>query len=146
MARSWSEAVHAATRVRRQIPDVARDALHRAGRVGVRLAQQNASGRVLQRRTGRLAKSVTYTVTLAGGVAELRLRSDSPYARIHEMGGTIHGRPWLKFQLPDGSWRQVEQVVIPARPWMRPAILEAEREVPRALQAALRPLLNFERG
>ena len=125
MSRPWSEAVRAITRVRRQIPDAARDALEEAGRVGVRSAQRNASGRVLKRRSGRLAASVRHKVTLDNGRAVLRLSTDSPYGRIHEMGGRIQGRPWLVFRVPGGGWRKVREVTIPARPWLRPALQDA---------------------
>ncbi|KKK78934.1 hypothetical protein LCGC14_2838550, partial [marine sediment metagenome] len=44
------------------------------------------------------------------------------YALIHEFGGRIVPKKGkhLKFQV-DGQWRSVEEVNIPARPYLRPA-------------------------
>lgn len=45
------------------------------------------------------------------------------YALIHELGGVIVPvrAKALKFRLPDGSFRIVKSVTIPARPYLRPA-------------------------
>jgi hypothetical protein len=57
------------------------------------------------------------------------------------MGGRIEGNPWLTFRIR-GSWVQVRQVLIPARPYLRPALedslrqslqIEADRSLRRAL-------------
>jgi phage gpG-like protein len=48
---------------------------------------------------------------------------DVVYALIHELGGVIVPvrAQALKFKLPDGSFRIVKSVRIPARPYLRPA-------------------------
>jgi phage gpG-like protein len=48
---------------------------------------------------------------------------DVKYALIHELGGVIVPvrAQALKFKLPDGSFRIVKSVTIPARPYLRPA-------------------------
>lgn len=42
------------------------------------------------------------------------------YAAIHQFGGVIRpkNKPYLTFKLPDGSFRRVKQVTIPARPFI----------------------------
>lgn len=57
------------------------------------------------------------------GVEGLWGSKDVLYALIHELGGTITPKKAraLKFQLPDGSFRIVKSVTIPARPYLRPA-------------------------
>lgn len=49
--------------------------------------------------------------------------TDVRYALIHELGGVIVPvrAQALKFKLPDGSFRIVKSVTIPARPCLRPA-------------------------
>jgi phage gpG-like protein len=112
-----------------------------------RLAIQNASGRVLNKRTGRLVNSIKHTVKTRRGVVSGVLTAGSnsvPYARIHEVGGIIQGRPWLVFQLADGGWRKVQRVVIPRRPYLQPAIEGALETLDDELRAELDPLLSLE--
>ncbi|MFA6219593.1 MAG: hypothetical protein WC692_07410 [Erythrobacter sp.] len=49
--------------------------------------------------------------------------TDVRYALIHELGGVIVPvrAQALRFKLPDGSFRIVKSVTIPARPYLRPA-------------------------
>ena len=48
---------------------------------------------------------------------------DVVYALIHELGGTITPKTAkaLKIPMPDGTFRFVKSVTIPARPYLRPA-------------------------
>lgn len=48
------------------------------------------------------------------------------YARIHEFGGVIEPKnaPFLVFRTADGEWHSVSSVTIPARPTLRPAMLD----------------------
>lgn len=39
------------------------------------------------------------------------------YAAIHQFGGTIKGKPFLRFQWAPGRWAVVSQVNMPARPF-----------------------------
>ena len=86
-------------------------------------------------------------VTIAGSRVTGTLgagKGGVPYARIHEIGGTIEGRPWLVFQLPDGGWRKVRRVRIPKRPYLQPALEDALEQLDDALAAELRPLLSLD--
>ena len=112
-----------------------------------RRAVRNATGAVLQRRTGRLARSIFHTVDTTGSRVTGTLgagKGGVPYARIHEIGGVIEGRPWLVFQLPDGGWRKVRRVRIPKRPYLQPALEDALDQLDDALAAELRPLLSLD--
>lgn len=106
----------------------------------LRLAKQNASGRVLRRGKGALSQSIRPQITRTPGRPSLALLAGSPsvpYAEIHERGGTIHGKPWLRFRTARG-WATVRSVVIPARPYLHPALQEAARaRLPAAVHAAL---------
>ena len=46
--------------------------------------------------------------------------SNAIYAAIHQAGGEIRpkNKPYLAFKLPDGSFRRVKKVTIPARPFL----------------------------
>lgn len=50
-------------------------------------ARANASGRVLQARSGRLARSIQERVEVQGLTLRGTVSSDVPYAGIHEFGG-----------------------------------------------------------
>lgn len=93
----------------------------------------NLAGKVLKRRTGRLATSIKTKVVDKGNVLEVMFGSNVPYAAIHELGGTTKPhviRPKrkeaLKFSF--GGKTVFAKVVnhpgskIPARPYMAPAI------------------------
>lgn len=65
------------------------------------------SGDRLRARTGRLRSRVMFE--LGGTAADRSIRGAVfmqqpylPYARIHEFGGTISGRPWLTIPIPGG--------------------------------------------
>lgn len=72
-------------------------------------------------------KTLTDTARLKGSVAyesdasEIRVGTNTIYGAIHQLGGTIRakGGGKLKFKLPGGlGFRNVEEVVIPARPYL----------------------------
>lgn len=110
-------------------------------------ARQNVSGRILNTRSGRLRSSIRERVTVQGSEVRGTLEAGSGtvrYARIHEEGGVINGRPWLTFQIPGVGWRRVAQVRIPRRPYLRPALEEAQRDLGEELTRDLRPLLSLE--
>ncbi len=56
--------------------------------------------------------------------------SNVKYAPVHEYGATI--RPvrgkWLRFKIM-GQWKTVRQVIIPARPFLRPSIEENIKQI-----------------
>lgn len=83
------------------------------------------AGQPPAQKTGTLARSISFD--LRGNTAFVGVASDSPsnkYAMIHEFGGRIEAKnaPFLVFQLPDGEWRKVKFVNMPARPYLRPAL------------------------
>jgi phage virion morphogenesis protein len=73
---------------------------------------------------GFLRQSITHRATATTAEVGTNLR----YAGVHQEGATIRGNPHLKFKLPgDLGFRTVEEVVIPARPFLgSSAELEAE--------------------
>lgn len=58
-------------------------------------------------RTGALRRSIHSEFH---GEMHARVGSELPYARIRDQGGTITGRPWLRFKTYDGAWHTVHQV------------------------------------
>lgn len=110
-------------------------------------ARQNTSGRILNARSGRLRASIRHRVAVVGGEVRGTLQAGSPsvrYARIHEEGGIINGRPWLTYQIPGVGWRRSMSVRIPARPYLRPALEQAQTDLGEELTRELRPLLSLE--
>jgi phage gpG-like protein len=134
---------HAADRL---VP-VTMDALGAVLETAERFALENVSGRILRRRSGDLGRSIASDVDSRGGTVTGSLSAGGRgvhYARIHEMGGTIEGAPWLVFQLSDGTWRKVRRVKIPRRPYLRPAMEDALRTLGPELADHYRPLLSLE--
>lgn len=83
------------------------------------------SGQVLHVRTGRLRSSITHALPTLGPQGwQGTVGTNVIYAPVHEYGATIEPKtkPYLKFQTPDGAWHSVKRVVIPPRPFMKPAL------------------------
>ena len=110
----------------------ARQSLRKASSIVMGAAKRNALGAVLKRRTGDLGTSVTQDVD--EGNLRAVIGTKLVYGPVHEYGATIRPLPpnkWLRFQIaPRGKnvtkkgnfpWVSVAQVVIPKRPWLRPA-------------------------
>ncbi len=101
--------------------------------------------------TGRLRASITTETVTEGDVVSTKVGSNVRYAAIHELGGTIQATPamlgffWAKFKnTKDDKWkwmalglRKKGQVVIPARPFLRPAIDDAMPSLKRNLALVL---------
>jgi len=103
------------------------------------------SNHAWQNRTGVLEGGidvVSYARSDGVGVEGTWGVRDVRYALIHELGGWVHAQAAkaLAFQVPDGSWRFVKAVFIPARPYLRPA---ADRHYP---ELAARIRKAFDRG
>ena len=109
--------------------------------------ERNLSGQVLQQRSGRLAAGIAVSVERTGSGASATVSSDSPYAAIHEYGGTIPAHtilpqnaralafPWR------GQQRFFKRVTLPAvampeRSFMRSALAESEGEIRAAIENA----------
>ncbi|UCE65933.1 MAG: phage virion morphogenesis protein [Candidatus Zixiibacteriota bacterium] len=112
-----------------KIQDGMEPALRRAvqlslARLKSTIVRDKLSGQVLQRRSGALAGSI-FTRLIGGGDIGGMVGTNKIYAAIHEFGGIIRAKraDFLKFQI-DGSWVQVKQVRMPARPYMQPAFHE----------------------
>jgi len=88
----------------------------------------------LKIRTGSLRDSINIEVKKEGDYLVGFLGSDSDYAKIHEYGGTITASRakylWFK---GDKGWAKVQQVTIPPRPFLRPAIMNNKDEIGRTL-------------
>lgn len=76
----------------------------------------------LGRVSGDLARSVNYKVRGNRVV----IGSNLPYAAVHEFGATIRAKasPFLVFKIGK-SWASKKSVVIPPRPFLRPALKDA---------------------
>lgn len=88
--------------------------------------QQAKANHAWQNQTGILEGSIKiadFARDDGAGVVGSWGSTDVRYALIHELGGVIVPvrAQALKFKLPDGSFRIVKSVRIPARPYLRPA-------------------------
>lgn len=119
--------------------------------VVLRAKENVVSGRVgLVNRTGKLANSIRLIsfsqfspntgATAVIGAGDRR----TPYASTHEFGAVIkpvRGK-YLTFKLPAGNWVKVQQVTIPARPYLRPAGRDLEPKFDGYLSDALERILG----
>lgn len=99
------------------------------------------SSHAWQNRTGVLEGGIDvaeYAREDGGGVEGAWGVRDVVYALIHELGGWIHAKSAkaLAFQVPDGSWRFVQAVFIPARPYLRPAADKHYPTLPQRIRRA----------
>lgn len=107
--------------------DEFRKGLEEGMRKAMFLAERKSKERMgtpgnLNIKTGNLRRSINSSVTVEGNSIVGRLGSYVVYSRIHELGGVIRARDgYLKFKT-QGGWRSVKQVVMPKRPFLRPAI------------------------
>ena len=97
----------------------------------------NTAGHV-KSRTGHLRRSIRSQVVDKGHVIVGSIGSNVIYSRIHEFGGTIVPRTkeWLRFVI-DGRWVTTKKVVIPARPYLYPAIEENQRKIGMIIHKAI---------
>lgn len=107
--------------------------------VGLAQMRKRLSGRVLQRDSGALFRTARTDTESTGNVLWIKFQAGSrtvPYAAIHEFGGTIRPKKgrYLKFRV-NGEWRQVTQVRMPKRPYVRPSTLEAGKAFPVLLRS-----------
>ena len=81
--------------------------------------------------TGTLSRSITHEVT----TSRARVGTNLKYARIHEVGGIIRPKtaPALVFKTADGSWVRTQKVIMPARPYLRPAVYKNRRAIKKFL-------------
>jgi len=75
-------------------------------------AKKDGSPATLQK-SGTLSRAFHLTVTNRSAT----VGNPMIYAAIHQFGGKIQGKPFLRFEWAPGRWATVRQVTIPARPF-----------------------------
>ncbi|HYW76729.1 MAG TPA: phage virion morphogenesis protein [Gammaproteobacteria bacterium] len=103
------------------------------------IKREKLSGQVLNRRTGRLSRSIHSEPARREGSTILgRVGTNLIYAPVHEFGATIRAKraKYLRFKV-GGQWVMKEQVTIPARPYMRPSLAERAPAIREGLQRAI---------
>ena len=114
------------------------DALERQGfELAQYIKTEELSGQILHNRTGTLRRSIAMTPHRSQGFVDVG--TNVVYARVHEFGAVIRAKnaPFLKFQV-GGKWVQKKQVLAPARPFMRPALIRNRGHIQAALATAVR--------
>jgi len=123
----------------RKMPDLIVPALRKGTEEAMILAEReaklNLSGKILNRRTGRIRNSITHKVGIQGDKVVGKIGTNVVYGRIHELGGEIYPRKAkaLKFNIPGVGWRTAKKVVMPARPYLRPALEDNMSDIARIL-------------
>lgn len=104
-------------------------ALEAASRGGAELllkyARDNVERTFVKNPTGALRDSLKAIVTLRGHTQiSWSVGSRLVYARIQELGGIIRVKsaPWLVWKDENGGWHRAKMVILPARPYLRPAV------------------------
>lgn len=98
--------------------------------------------------SGSLRRSVTYAMPMATRGTSIEVGSNLPYAAVHEFGATIRAKSvrGLVFKVMGVGWRRAQQVTIPARPFLAPALRDAEKgmieTVQRHVNAAIEEALG----
>jgi HK97 gp10 family phage protein len=129
----------------RRLSSAARDdkvmsALEAGGYVIMSHAQENARNKLNKHPLGNLTNSISVKrlgkLILVGVFGVV-------YAKIHEYGGVIVPRKAkaLVFKV-DGKLIRTKRVVIPARPYLRPAVDNNQPDIKTAIVDALRGLLQ----
>lgn len=108
-------------------------------------AIQAKNNHAWQNQTGILEGSIDiaeFARDEGAGVVGTWGSKDVKYALIHELGGVIVPvrAQALKFKLPDGSFRIVKSVTIPARPYLRPAADAIYPQLPGNIKKAFERL------
>lgn len=94
--------------------------------------------KVLRRRSGNLINSIIVRSHSVGEGAEAIIKIGSKYSAIHEFGGTIlpKNAKALHWKV-NGQDIFAKKVIIPERPYFRPAIEEGKDEIANAMESAL---------
>lgn len=130
--------------------------LEESARLLIRRIKGKMAGRVLQRRSGRLSRSVKASrVKISGGKGSITVGSNVKYAPFHEFGTGIHGGKGayeivpirakaLRFVI-GGETVFAKRVLHPgviARPIWRPALKESKREIKGILASKIEGALG----
>jgi phage gpG-like protein len=128
----------------RAINSAAEGALEEVARQAKNTARKNVTGGgssvdQLNVRSGNLRAGIDYDMDKRGMASVARVGASAKYAGIHEFGGTIKARnaEYLTFKTRDGGWVRVKEVTMPARPYIRPSIMDHLPDVERTFAAHL---------
>lgn len=104
------------------------------------ITRNKLSGNPLHSKTGRLAASIIYTEpTFDGRMVTGEVRTDSPYAIVHERGGTFNIREHLRTSVLGKSFSvKSHSATFPQRAFMLPALLEARPQIVGAISKAVK--------
>ena len=128
----------------RKMPDLIIPSIYKGMKEAMLLAERTAkgtylSGKALQRRTGRLRGSITQDVKIEGNKVVGTIGTDVVYGRIHELGGVIKPKKakLLRFRIPGVGWRSAKEVIMPARPFLRPSLDDNMSDITRILSSRI---------
>ncbi len=90
-------------------------------------------------KSGTLRRSITTVVKRNIGIVWTNLK----YAAIHEFGWKIKAKTpkWLRFKI-NGKWIRTKQVVIPKRPYLRPALEESVSDISRIFEQEFKLIIK----
>jgi len=112
------------------------------------LVQREAKINVKQKlnTTGQATGNLGRGITVVGrrGTGSAAVGPQAIYGAIHEFGGVIKPvrAKALAFTLPDGTFVMTGKVVIPARPYMEPAMETVQPQVPGIVREEIADLLS----
>ncbi len=118
-------------RIKRESHPIGLQAMRRATEyVRGYIVKNKLSGQVLNRRTGRLAGSISSAQRIEGQDVVGMVGSNLKYARIHELGGVIRPKnfKYLHFFVK-GKEVFAKKVTIPKRPYIMPSIEESSKKI-----------------
>lgn len=107
--------------------------LDRAAIVLQNKVKDNLSGPKTNKKLGVRTGNLRRIQIDRSGISNLTVRvgtNNTFYARIHEFGGVIKAKTakFLSFKI-GGKWRSKKSVIIPARPYFRPAIKSSKKKM-----------------
>lgn len=107
-------------------------------------ARRNAtSGRPgLIRRSGALERGIKLGSLSLGSRMRQDLLSTVIYGRIHELGGAVYAKkgPFMTFEI-ENRWVRLRSFIIPARPYLAPAMEEVIRNWPQIAESVIGPFV-----
>ncbi len=83
----------------------------------------------LHSRSGNLRRSISTSVKETATTQIGAISSSAIYAAIHEFGGTIKSVGRIMNFEGDYGWKKLRSVTIPARPFLRPALMRNKKKM-----------------